>query len=107
MLCGQIIRLDGSYATPFAWLKAGDVAKAMYNAWWSPHGVPSVLVSDKGAHFAGAWWRAMCAHHGIRHGYAIAYHHASNGRAEVAGSQIQKILQKLHASEGISWYEGL
>ena len=88
-------------------LKASDVAKAMYNAWWSPHGVPSVLVSDRGAHFAGAWWRAMCAHHGIRHGYAIAYHHASNGRAEVAGEQIQKMLRKLHASEGISWYEGL
>ena len=88
-------------------LKASDVAKAMYQAWWSPHGVPSVLVSDRGAHFAGAWWRAMCAHHGIRHGYAIAYHHASNGRAEVAGSQIQKILRKLHASEAVSWYEGL
>lgn len=103
-------RLSGwMVATPhhLRGLKASDVAKAMYNAWWSPHGVPSVLVSDRGAHFAGAWWRAMCAHHGIRHGYAIAYHHASNGRAEVAGSQIQKMLRKLHASERISWYEGL
>ena len=88
-------------------LKASDVAKAMFNAWWSPHGVPSVLVSDRGAHFAGAWWRAMCSHFGIRHGYAIAYHHASNGRAEVAGAQIQKILRKLHASEGVSWFDGL
>jgi len=49
----------------------------------------------------------MCSHLGIRQGYAIAYHHASNGRAEVSGSQIQKILRKLHASEGINWYEGL
>ena len=88
-------------------LKASDVAKAMYETWWSPHGIPSVLVSDRGPHFAGAWWRAMCALHGIRHGYSIAYHHASNGRAEVAGAQIQKILRKLHASEGVSWYEGL
>ena len=102
-------RLSGwMVATPhhLRGLKASDVAKAMYNSWWSPHGIPSIICSDRGPHFAGSWWRAMCSHLGVRHGYAIAYHHASNGRAEVAGSQIQSKLRKLH-SEGISWIEGL
>ena len=102
-------RLSGwMVATPhhLRGLKASDVAKVMYNHWWSPHGIPSVICSDRGPHFAGSWWRAMCSHLGVRHGYAIAYHHASNGRAEVAGAQIQGKLRKLH-SEGIPWIEGL
>jgi hypothetical protein len=75
-------------------LTAAKVAKAMYEAWWSPHGVPSVITSDRGAHFAGAWWRTMCAMLGVRQAYAQAYHHPANGRAEVAGAQLQKRLRK-------------
>ena len=65
-------------------LTAAKVAKAMYNKWWAPHGIPSVVTSDRGPHFAGAWWRTMCALHGIRHAYAQAHHHPANGRAEKA-----------------------
>jgi hypothetical protein len=88
-------------------LTAEKVAKAMYDKWWSPHGIPSVLTSDRGPHFAGAWWRTMCGLHGIRHAYAQAYHHPGNGRAEVAGSQLQVRLRKLQASEGVLWVEAL
>jgi hypothetical protein len=84
-------------------LTAAKVAKAMYERWWSPHGLPSVVTSDQGPHFAGAWWRTMCALHGVRQAYSQAYHHAANGRAEVAGEQIQKRLRKLQAEEGICW----
>ena len=88
-------------------LTAAKVAKTMYERWWSPHGLPSVVTSDRGPHFAGAWWRTMCALHGVRQAYSQAYHHAANGRAEVAGEQIQKRLRKLQAEEGICWVPAL
>ena len=88
-------------------LTAEKVAKAMYQTWWSPHGLPSVITSDRGPHFAGAWWRTMCALHGVRHAYAQAHHHPGNGRAEVAGAQLHVRLRKLQASDGICWVEAL
>lgn len=88
-------------------LTAEKVAKAMYNKWWSPHGIPSVLTSDRGPHFAGAWWRTMCALHGVRHAYSQAHHKPGNGRAEVAGAQLQVRLRKMQASDGICWMESL
>ena len=88
-------------------LTAAKVAKAMYEAWWAPHGLPSVITSDRGAHFAGAWWRTMCSMLGIRQAYAQAYHHPANGRAEVAGAQLQKRLRKLQAEEGLCWVPAL
>ena len=88
-------------------LTAAKVAKSMYESWWSPHGVPAILTSDRGAHFAGAWWRTMCASLGIRQAYAQAYHHPANGRAEVVGAQLQKRLRKLQAEEGTCWVPAL
>jgi hypothetical protein len=75
-------------------LTAANVAKAMYRNWWSPHGIPSVITSDRGPQFVGAWWRTMCAEHGIRHAYSQAHHHPVSGRDEKAGIQIQQQLRK-------------
>jgi hypothetical protein len=88
-------------------LTAATVAKAMYRGWWSPHGLPSVITSDRGPHFAGAWWRSMCGLHGIRHAYAQAYHHAANGRAESLGAQLQKRIRSEKAEAPIPWVESL
>ena len=106
--CGD--RMSGwIVATPhkLRGLTAAKVANAMYEKWWSPHGIPSVVTSDKGPHFAGAWWRTMCALHGVRQAYSQAYHHAANGRAEVAGEQLQKRLRKLLAEEAVCWVPAL
>jgi hypothetical protein len=88
-------------------LTAAAVAKEMYARWWGPHGLPSVVTSDRGPHFAGAWWRTMCALHGVRCAFAQAHHHAANGRAEVLGSQIQKRLRSIKADFGTVWVEAL
>ena len=88
-------------------LSAAQVAKVMYHHWWSPHGLPSVITSDRGPHFACAWWRTMCALHGVRHAYAQAHHHAANVFAEVTGAMLQKKLRALQADEGITWMDAL
>ena len=79
----------------------------MYTRWWSPHGIPSVLTSGRGPHFAGAWWRSMCSLHGVRQSFAQAYHHEGNGRADRIGAQLQVRLRKLQAEENISWVESV
>lgn len=88
-------------------LTAAKVAKEMFTKWWSPHGIPSCITSDRGPHFAGAWWRSMCALHGVRQSFSQAYHKEGNGRAERIGSQLQVKLRKLQADEGIPWTEAL
>ena len=62
-----------------------------------------MLTSDRGPHFAGAWWRTMCQLHGVRQSFAQAYHHEANGRAERIGAQLQVKLRKLQAEENIPW----
>jgi hypothetical protein len=88
-------------------LTAAQVAKTMYEQHWSPFGIPSIVTSDRGPHFAGAWWRQMCALHGVRHSFAQAHHHEANGRAESMGAQLQVRLRKLQAEEGLCWVEAL
>ena len=75
-------------------LTAEKVAKTMYRQ-WEMFGIPSVVSSDQGQHFASAWWRSLCAAHGVRVAYSQAYHHQANGRVESAGQQVMKKLTKL------------
>ena len=88
-------------------LTGAKVARAMLVHQWEIFGVPSVITSDQGSHFVSAWWQTLCAHLGIRQAYSQAYHHAANGRAEVAGQQLQEVLRKLHAQEKLNWAEAL
>jgi hypothetical protein len=74
---------------------------------WRPFGIPSLITSDQGAHFANEWWKTMCAKLGIRQGFSQAYHHQANGRAEMAGQQIMEKLRKLQEGGKINWVEAL
>jgi len=74
---------------------------------WRPFGIPSVMTTDQGSHFASAWWQSMCARLGMRHAFSQAYHHQANGRAERAGQQLMERLRKLHAEDKINWVEAL
>ena len=42
-------------------LTAEVSARAMVERWWQPFGIPSVVTSDQGTKFAGAFWRTLCA----------------------------------------------
>ena len=85
-------------------LTAERVAKDMLKH-WDMFGIPSVVQSDNGPHFVGAWWRTICAALGVRTAYSQAYHHQANGRAEVAGQLLMKQISKLNAQKGMSWVE--
>ena len=75
-------------------LTGEKVAKCMYRN-WTMFGLPSVVTTDHGSHWVSGWWNTMCALHGIREHFGIAYHHQSNGRAEAAGKQIDPLIPTL------------
>ena len=88
-------------------LTAKKVAIDMFRNWWEPFGIPSIITSDRGPQFAAAWWNTLCAQVGVRRAYAQAYHHLANGRAEVAGRELKKILGKMTEEEAANWVEML
>ena len=99
--------MDGRHPHLNKGLTADKVAKAMYRQ-WEMFGIPSVVTSDQGQHFASAWWRSLCAAHGVRTAYIQAYHHQANGRAEGAGQQVMTKLTNLMTDPmkpGVSWVE--
>lgn len=88
-------------------LTAEKVGKAMYRQ-WDMFGVPSVVSSDRGPHFASGWWHTICAALGVRVAFGQAYHHQANGRAEVAGQRVMSMISKLVTDLGVrevSWVE--
>ena len=89
-------------------LQAKSIAKQMFHKAWSLFGIPSVIISDQGPQFASAWWQTLCGCLGIRQAFAQAYHHQANGRAEVAGKELQRKLRVLHEElPGLTWVEAL
>ena len=87
-------------------LSADKVAREMFARAWDLFGVPRVVSSDQGPQFASAWWHTLCGCLGIRQAFGHAYHHQANGRAEVAGKELQRKLRLLHGQGGGSnWVE--
>ena len=106
MVC--VDRLSGwMLVTPHdkAGLTAEVAARTMVERWWQPFGVPSIVTSDQGPQFAGAFWRTLCAQLGIQQAFAQAYHPQANGRAEVAGKTFKTWLRKISEEEKSCWVE--
>ena len=80
----------------------------MVSRWWGPFGIPATMTTDQGSQFIGSWWRTVCSRLGARHVFSQAYHHAANGRAEVAGRNLQDLLKSLCVEQlprGHTWVD--
>ena len=88
-------------------LTAEKAAHMMLEKWWDGFGIPSIITCDRGQQFVGQWWQTLCARLGIRCAYTQVYRPQSNGRAEVAGQHLLRLLNKLHAAKEVNWVEAL
>ena len=89
-------------------LTAEKAAKMLLTKWLDMGGgIPSVITSDQGSQFIGAWFQTLCACLGIRQAFSQAYRAQANGRAERAGRQIIDWMEKMNVHEGINWVESL
>jgi len=76
-------------------LTAEKTSRMLFQKWIDMGGrIPSVITSDQGAQFIGAWFKTMCSQLGIRQAFSQAYRAQANGRAERAGRQIIDWLEK-------------
>ena len=60
----------------------------------SRFGAPRTIISDEESHFENKVFEKLMNRYGIRHMMGLAYHPHSNGQAEIANREIDKILEK-------------
>ena len=88
---------------PLRRTEAGDIADAFIDIWVSRHGVPHVLVSDRGPQFRARLFSEICAALGVDTVRTTAYNPKSNGIVERA----QKTLKASLRCRGGNWLKDL
>ena len=69
----------------------------------SRFGAPRTIISDEGSHFANKVFAKLMSRYGIKHMMGLAYHHQSNGKAEIFNKEIKKILEKTVNTSKKDW----
>uniref|UniRef100_A0A8C5PQ35 Polyprotein n=1 Tax=Leptobrachium leishanense TaxID=445787 RepID=A0A8C5PQ35_9ANUR len=69
------------------------------------HGVPSEIVSDRGAQFVSCFWRDFCAEMGVRLAFSSAYHPQTNGAAERANQGLEQYIRCFTTQQQDNWSE--
>ena len=69
----------------------------------SRFGTPRTIISDGGSHFANKVIGKLMNRYGIKHIMSLAYHHQTNGKAEISNGEIKKILEKTVSSSIRDW----
>ena len=59
---------------------------------------PRTIISDRGSHFANKVFDKLMGRYGIKHIMSFAYHHQTNGQAEISNREIKKILENTVSS---------
>ena len=76
--------------------------QALFSAWISRFGVPSVITSDRGAQFVSGIWTSLCSILGIRHSTTTSYHPQANGLVKRFHRQLKDALSSRLA--GSDWF---
>ena len=62
---------------------AVTVAKAFFESWICRHGVPVMIISDRGKEFLDSAMVDLCGYLGINHNATSSYHPQTNSQAEI------------------------
>uniref|UniRef100_A0A8C5MA29 Uncharacterized protein n=1 Tax=Leptobrachium leishanense TaxID=445787 RepID=A0A8C5MA29_9ANUR len=57
------------------------------------HGIPNVIVSDRGSQFISKFWRGFCLQLGVKLSFSSAYHPQTNGLAERTNQTLETYLR--------------
>ncbi len=80
-------------AIPLSNIAAADCAAALFTGWIQRFGVPTVIISDRGAQFTSTLWTALCSLLSINHVKTTAYHPQSNGLVERFHRRLKEALR--------------
>ena len=84
---------------------ARDVAKAFFKNVWKYHGLPSEIISDMDAKFAGEFWESLCFLLGIKRKMSTAYHPQTDGQTERTNQVLEGYLRSFVNYDQDDWYQ--
>ena len=84
--------------------KADTVAKVFFEHWICRHGVPAVIVSDRGKEFLNDTMKKFCEFMGMDHSPTSSYHPQSNAQAETYNkTMIRYLTSTLDNNTTLDW----
>ena len=85
---------------------AVSVARAFFEHWICRHGVPQLIVSDRGKEFLNSTMKHLCELMGLDHQATSAYHPQSNAQAETYNKTMVRYLNSMLENEQtLDWEE--
>jgi hypothetical protein len=82
---------------------AKETAKFLYESIICQHGIPSVILSDRGKHFVNDTIALLKEEIGFRHRLASAYHPQSNGLTERFNGTLCRAISKCIQTTDVDW----
>ncbi|CAA7405456.1 unnamed protein product [Spirodela intermedia] len=79
------------------------VMKFIQSHIFSRFGCPKAIISDGGTHFTHRQFRELLRKNSVNHRMTTHYHPQTNGEAEVANREIQRILKKIVRPDNKDW----
>lgn len=86
---------------------AKETAAAFHQDVIRLHGLPSILVSDRGSQFTSKFWSSLCQTLKVQHKKSSAYHPQTNGQTERVNACIEQYLRCYSTHLQENWAEML
>ncbi|XP_053563243.1 tyrosine--tRNA ligase, cytoplasmic isoform X1 [Bombina bombina] len=67
------------------------------------HGVPSIVISDRGSQFTSRFWKSLCLSLGIKHQYTTSFHPQANGQVERINQWLDEYLRCFCSYQQHNW----
>lgn len=81
------------HLVPTATMEVEEAANAFYQSVWKLHGLPDVLVSDRGTQFVSDFWKLLCKRLKIDARLSTGYHPETDGQTERANAIMEHYLR--------------
>ncbi len=82
---------------------ARETATIVLNHVFRIHGLPVNVVSDRGPQFVSRFWTEFCRQLGATASLSSGYHPQTNGQAERANQDLERVLRCVSSAEPSSW----
>ena len=88
-------------------ISAIGMAKLYQDHIWKIHGLPRIIISDRGPQFAAAMTRDLCESLGIKRNLSSAYHPRTDGQTERSHQETETFLRHYINHHQNDWSEWL
>src|SRR5258706_2043432 len=88
-------------------ITSDEFAKLFISVYYSLHGLPKAMVSDRGPQFIGYVWKTVCKLLQVERRISTAFHPQTDGSTERANTEIEVLLRQWINREQDNWMDWL